>query len=142
MEALIVSIVDTAIAGENMAIAAESPGLGITFIGGIRNDLYRDRELLGLPQYTIPLFGMTIGVPASRNDVKPRMPLRNNTFTNRYDTSEAADLTEYQATTHAYYAGRAGNPQDTDWQQKMVNFFSAPRRAEVAKFVREQGFLV
>ena len=52
MEALTVAIVDTAIAGENLAVAAESLDLGICYIGGIRNDLTTVRDLLNLPKFT------------------------------------------------------------------------------------------
>ena len=38
-ESLLVAAVDTTIAAQNMAIAAESMDLGICYIGGIRNDL-------------------------------------------------------------------------------------------------------
>ena len=41
MEALLVASVDTTIAAEDMAVAAESLGLGICYIGGIRNDIAR-----------------------------------------------------------------------------------------------------
>lgn len=63
MEALTVAIVDTTIAAQNMAIAAESMGLGICYIGGIRNDIAKVADLLDLPELTVPLFGLTIGMP-------------------------------------------------------------------------------
>lgn len=96
MEALTVAIVDTAIAGENLAVAAESLDLGICYIGGIRNDLTTVRDLLNLPKFTVPLFGITVGKPTRKNAVKPRMPLHNNTFKNGYDRQAAQDLSEYQ----------------------------------------------
>lgn len=94
MEALTVAIVDTAIAGENLAVAAESLDLGICYIGGIRNDLTTVRDLLNLPKFTVPLFGITVGKPTRKNAVKPRMPLHNNTFKNGYDRQAAQDLSE------------------------------------------------
>lgn len=60
MEALTVAIVDTTIAAQNMTVAAESMGLGICYIGGIRNDTSKVAELLNLPELTLPLFGLTI----------------------------------------------------------------------------------
>lgn len=55
MEALTVAIVDTTIAAQNMTVAAESMGLGICYIGGIRNDTSKVAELLNLPELTLPL---------------------------------------------------------------------------------------
>lgn len=140
MEALTVAIVDTAIAGENLAIAAESLGLGICYIGGIRNDLAIVRDLLNLPKFTVPLFGITVGEPTRKNAIKPRMPLRNNTFKNGYNRQAAQDLSQYQAITQTYYAKRATHAQDTDWVWKMTDFFAEPRRKEMAPFLLEQGF--
>ena len=60
-----------------MAIAAESMDLGICYIGGIRNDLDTVAKRLSLPELTVPLFGLTIGVPETLNGVKPRMPFEN-----------------------------------------------------------------
>jgi nitroreductase len=140
MEALTVAIVDTAIAGENLAVAAESLDLGICYIGGIRNDLTTVRDLLNLPKFTVPLFGITVGKPTRKNAVKPRMPLHNNTFKNGYDRQAAQDLSEYQKITQAYYAKRSSHAQETDWIRKMTDFFAEPRRTDVAPFLLEQGF--
>lgn len=140
MEALTVAIVDTAIAGENLAVAAESLDLGICYIGGIRNDLTTVRDLLNLPKFTVPLFGITVGKPTRKNAVKPRMPLHNNTFKNGYDRQVAQDLSEYQKITQAYYAKRSSHAQETDWIRKMTDFFAEPRRTDVAPFLLEQGF--
>lgn len=140
IEALTVAIVDTAIAGENLAVAAESLDLGICYIGGIRNDLTTVRDLLNLPKFTVPLFGITVGKPTRKNAVKPRMPLHNNTFKNGYDRQAAQDLSEYQKITQAYYAKRSSHAQETDWIRKMTDFFAEPRREEMASFLLEQGF--
>jgi len=140
MESLLVSVVDTAIAAENMAVAAESVGLGICYIGGIRNDLARVSELLQLPAYTVPLFGMTIGVPLSQNAVKPRLPLANFTATDHYDAAQFTDLTAYDATMRAYYRNRPSHAKDLDWTTSQLAFFETVRRPEVATFIRRQGF--
>lgn len=55
-----------------MAIAAESLGLGICFIGGIRNDVEQIAEILDLPPYTMPLFGLTIGHPVANKEKRNR----------------------------------------------------------------------
>lgn len=140
MEALISGIVDTTIAGENMAVAAESLELGICFIGGIRNDLRRVSELLNLPKFTVPVFGMTVGIPTQHNGVKPRLPKANTVFQNQYNPSTATNLQNYNEVTANYYAKRNTNQQDTNWTQKMRDFFAEPRRQDVADFVRQQGF--
>ena len=140
MEALTVAIVDTTIAAQNMAIAAESMGLGICYIGGIRNDIAKVADLLDLPELTVPLFGLTIGMPKTRNEVKPRLPRANILSVNAYNRVTVSDLQAYNEQTSAYYANRSHHQKSTDWTQEMSNFLTKPRREDVAKFLKKQGF--
>ena len=111
MEALTVAIVDTTIAAQNMTVAAESMGLGICYIGGIRNDTSKVAELLNLPELTLPLFGLTIGLPNSRNEVKPRLPKANILSVNGYNHESLTDLSTYNEQTAEYYANRSQSRQ-------------------------------
>jgi len=141
MESLLVSVVDTTIAAENMAVAAESLGLGICFIGGIRNNLPQISKLIQLPKYTVPLFGMTIGVPTVKNAVKPRMPFKNFAATDHYDSSNFTDLAQYDAVMQEYYQNRPSHPKQMDWSTSQLDFFKTLRRPEVIEFIHQQGFL-
>ncbi|KAF1299211.1 NADPH-dependent oxidoreductase [Enterococcus sp. JM4C] len=140
MEPLIVSIVDTTIAAQNMAVAAESMDLGICYIGGIRNDVRKVSQLLKLPKYTLPLFGLTVGVPASRNKVKPRLLEKNQVSENYYPKEQFTDLTDYEKITKDYYGSRESNQRQASWSERNVAFFEEIRRPEIAEFLREQGF--
>lgn len=142
MEALMVAIVDTAIEAQNMAVAAESKGLGICYIGGIRNDIRRVAKLLRLPKYTVPLVGMTIGIPKHKNGLKPRLLQKNMAFVDHYDTAASADLTTYDKMMTRYYNERNSNHQATDWSTKMARLLSSPRRPDVEDFLKDQGFKI
>jgi len=74
MEMFIQAVVDAALAGQNAAVAAESLGLGICFVGGIRNRPLEVARLLKLPPRTFALFGLTVGYPAYQPKIKPRLP--------------------------------------------------------------------
>lgn len=139
-EALLVSIVDTTIAAQNMAIAAESLDLGICYIGGIRNDVPKIAELLGLPDHTLPLFGLTVGYPVTKNEPKPRLPKVNLVAENTYPKEVFADFTAYDAELEQYYSARSSNAQQADFSSKMAEFFSVTRRQEIAAFLAKQGF--
>lgn len=142
MESLMVSIVDATIAAQNMAVAAESLDLGICYIGGIRNDIDKVAKLLDLPPFTVPIFGLTIGYPVSKNDPKPRMPQKNQVAENHYPREQFANLGAYEEQTAAYYAKRGVNAQETSWCEKNILFFKEVRRPEVAEFLKKQGFLL
>lgn len=140
MESLLVSVIDTTIAAENMANAAESLGLGICYIGGIRNDINKVSQLLKLPKYTIPVYGMTVGYPNKKNQPKPRMPISNQVSQNTYDSLNFNNLDEYESITNKYYETRSSNQQDTDWIQKNLDFFKNPRRQDIGDYLKKQGF--
>lgn len=140
MEPFIVSVVDTTIAAQNMVAYAETQDLGICYIGGIRNDLSAIAQLVGLPKLTFPLFGLTIGYPQSRNEVKVRLPQAAILSTDHYQPLTKQIVDQYNQTTAAYYAHRGSNQQETNWQTKMTEFFREPRRPDVAAFMQSQGF--
>jgi len=140
MEALLLSTIDTTIAAQNMAVAAESMGLGICYIGSLRNNISQVAELLKLPDFTIPLFGMTIGVTSSKNQLKPRMAPTNQVATNSYNEDKFNDLSTYDQTVKDYYVNRKTNPADTSWTDKNLAIFKEVHRADVADFLKKQGF--
>lgn len=140
MESLLVATIDTTIAAQSMALAAESMDLGICYIGSLRNNIKQVAQLLQLPDFTIPLFGMAIGHPQTKNQLKPRMKKNNQVATNSYNETQFTDLTEFDQTVKNYYLQRKTNPATTTWSEKNLGIFKDIRRADVADFLREQGF--
>ena len=55
-EGLLVGAIDVALVSENVALAAEDMGYGIVYLGSLRNDVARVKEILDLPEYAFPLF--------------------------------------------------------------------------------------
>lgn len=54
-------------------------GYGIVYLGSLRNDVARVKEILDLPEYAFPLFGMAVGEPADDENgaPKPRLPFEH-----------------------------------------------------------------
>lgn len=141
MENLLVSTVDVALFAQNVALAAESKGYGICYIGGVRNQPAKISELLAIPPLVYPVFGMTLGVPAEHNQVKPRLPLSAILHKEHYDaTKYPALLTGYDQTMQAYYQSRSSNPKNEDWTQNMSQFISQLKRPHMRDFLNKQGF--
>lgn len=138
-EQLLVASVDTALMAQNVAVAAESEGLGICYIGGIRNDPREVSELLGLPDHVYPVFGMCLGYPAHQPDVKPRLPveaiLKQDTY--RDDREQVAAFDE---TMHAYYQSRKGGTKQSDWSHNLTPLFDTKLRPHMREFLIERGF--
>jgi hypothetical protein len=72
----LMAAIDATLAAQNAAVAAESLGLNMCFIGGLRNDAARVAELLKLPSGATAVFGMCVGYakPGVPSEVKPRLP--------------------------------------------------------------------
>src|SRR5690606_18557394 len=93
------AVVDAALAGQNAALAAESLGLGICFIGAIRNHPLEVARLLKLPPRTFALFGLTVGYPAREPRIKPRLPQEVTVHWEEYsDAGLEEGLAAYDAT--------------------------------------------
>lgn len=117
MDMFLQAVVDAAIAAQNAAIAAESLGLGICMIGGIRNDVPTVMELLRMPPRTFPLVGMTVGYPAQPAKLRHRLPQDVVLHREAYSDESLEDgLRRYDQVTDrsGIYAGRqvpvAGSP--------------------------------
>ena len=63
LDAFLMASVDAALASQNAVVAAESLGLAVCYIGGMRNRAAEVAELVGLPDLSYVVFGMTLGYP-------------------------------------------------------------------------------
>jgi len=141
VEHLISATVDTSLAAQNAAIAAESLGYGIVFIGGIRNHLDQLSQLLQLPELVYPVFGMCLGVPDQEPIVRPRLPQPLIVHHETYSTDHYQTLIEeYNNTNRSYMKIRSNGTNDESWTEKLAEKLSRPRRKELKKHLREQGY--
>lgn len=63
LDSMLMASVDTALASQNAALAAESIGLGVVYLGVMRNNAKEVSELLNLPKSSYVVFGMAVGIP-------------------------------------------------------------------------------
>ncbi|WP_163652287.1 oxygen-insensitive NADPH nitroreductase [Listeria sp. PSOL-1] len=138
-EKWLVAVIDATLAAQNMAIAAESMGLGICFIGGIRNNLRQVSELLEIPDYALPIFGLTIGHPAQNSAPKPRMPEELIYHENVYQKKDKSLYNEYDATIRAYYEKRTGGKRIENWTDQMARGTSHPTRLDIKSLLTEKN---
>ncbi|MEM7275167.1 MAG: oxygen-insensitive NADPH nitroreductase [Actinomycetota bacterium] len=140
-EQFIIATVDVALAAQNAAIAAEAQGLGICYIGAIRNDPAVVAEVLQLPRHVYPVFGLCIGHPAQDPEVKPRLPLAVILKDDAYDDEDDQALIEdYDETLRTYYRTRTGGTKDSTWTQEMARLADGERRPHMRAFLADQGF--
>ncbi|WP_018505642.1 nitroreductase family protein [Parafrankia discariae] len=104
LETTIVGFVDTALAAQNAAVAAESLGLGTVFVGAVRNRPEEVAAELGLPPHAVAAFGLAVGEPdpTERADVKPRLPRDAVLHRERYDIAADAHIETYDQRLSTY----------------------------------------
>ncbi|RPI58170.1 MAG: NADPH-dependent oxidoreductase [Chloroflexi bacterium] len=150
VESFLVAVIDAALAMQNAALAAESLGLGMCYIGAIRNHPAEVIELLELPRLVFPISGMTLGWPAARPSLRPRLPLEAVLHWERYDTGGEADaLAAYDQAMIAtgIYQGRQvpvpgceGEMEEYGWMEHSARRVSQPVRVHLRRVLAAQGF--
>ena len=138
-EQLLVATVDTALMAQNVAVAAESEGLGICYIGGIRNNPEAVSELLRLPAHVYPVFGMYLGYPAHQPEVKPRLPVEA-ILKEDYYTEDSDHVAAFDDTMQAYYQSRSSGNKNSDWSHNLTPLFDSKLRPHMRDFLVKRGF--
>ncbi|MHB1372330.1 MAG: nitroreductase family protein [Thauera sp.] len=111
-ELFLTAVIDTALAAQNAAAAAESLGLGTVYIGGMRNRPEEVARLLVLPPEVFAVFGMCVGTPdpAQPAAVKPRPPQRVVLHHERYALdSQDEGIEAYNQAMARFYAEQKMN---------------------------------
>lgn len=140
-EKFMVALIDASLAAQNACLAAESLGLGICYIGGIRNNLEAVGNILNIPERVIPLFGLAVGYPKDVTDKKPRLPLSHVYHENEYTTTNYdQQLTDYNNIISSYYKERTGGKRTDTWTAQMANMLEKKSRMYMKDYVEGQKF--
>jgi nitroreductase len=145
-EMFLMGTIDASLAAQNAALAAESLGLGICYVGAARNKPRELTALLHLPPRVFALFGLAIGIPAETDTaaVKPRLPQPEIVHRETYDTTLRDHWIErYNATMAGFYVSQHMNVQG-DWArhsaQRVASVQSLTGRHLLREFLNERGF--
>lgn len=150
VENFLVSAMDATIAMQTAALAAESMGLGMCYIGAIRNNPLAVADLLELPELVFPICGMTVGWPDEAPFKKPRLPLEAILHWESYGVDdEESLLRQYDQemfNTGIYgddlvpVPGEEGETRKFSWMERSARKVTQPVRAHTRKDAKEQGF--
>lgn len=137
VEGLLITSVDAALAGQNTLLAAESLGYGGVIIGLVRYKSVEIAELFNLPDYTYPVFGIALGVPNQKHDVKPRLPLENVVFEEEYQEQTSEAIEAYDRVQTEYAGVRA----TTTWSQRLAEQFGQPEPSSTRENLEQKNLL-
>jgi len=140
-EHFMIATIDVALFAQNCVVAAESLGMGICYIGGLRNNPAEVSSLLQLPEHVYPVFGLCIGYPDQDPDVKPRLPLSAVLMQETYDSSRLEPgIAAYDEHIRTYYKTRTGGKKNSSWSEEMRALVGKESRPHMREFLRSRGF--
>ncbi len=147
LEALLVGVIDAALAAQNAAVAIESMGLATVYIGGIRNKPEEVARELGLPPGVFPVFGMCVGYedPARPAAIKPRIAQPAVLHREQYRLEDQVrEAQAYDAVLAKFWAGEGMNPPA--WTRTIVSRVKTPAalhgRERLVEALHNLGFLL
>lgn len=145
LETFLVAAVDAALAAQNATVAAESLGLSTVYIGALRNDPLKVKELLGLPDGCMAVFGLCVGYASAdaANEVKPRLPQAAVLHREVYGCADEAALRSAYDVEMGAFSRRNEMVADT-WTRRVINRMGSLAamngRDRLADIVRAMGF--
>jgi len=114
---LLLAVCDAVIAAQNAVTAAESLGIGSCYIGDVMENCEKQRELLGLPEYVMPVGMVIFGYPTEQQirRIKPeRVAMEYIVHENGYKPMDDKKLEEM-------WTPRSGLKGYTEWMRAFCN---------------------
>jgi nitroreductase len=147
MDMFIMSTIDAALAAQNAAIAAEALGMGVCYVGALRNNA-EVCKLLNLPPLTWAVFGMAIGYPNPEDrrsgwQVKPRLPMREVLHMETWgEEGQRENINAYDRALGGFYddEGKVGRIGWGDFVAGKVLPWEQDGRERIRGVIEGQGF--
>lgn len=134
------AVIDASLAAERLVCAAEASGLGVCYIGALRNNPQGVADFFELPPGVVGLFGLCVGVPDINKDasLKPRIGQSSVYFEEKYRSSGLGD---YDLRMSKFY-DQEGMKGDVTWSmrsgRRVGESFLTGREA-LLPFLHKQG---
>jgi len=141
VEGTVVGTFDSGLSMGAAIIAAESLGLGIVPIGGIRNNPQGMIDLLELPEMTFPVAGLAIGYPNSNSRKKPRLPLNTFRHDEKYHTEHLEKEINNYDLLMVDYLKEINRSQEVNWSASVSSTYKQVYFPKVHPVMSKQGFV-
>ncbi len=138
----VASLIDAGLMAERLVCAAEAIGIGSCYIGGLRNDLPRIKDILGLPDGTFGAFGLCLGYPdpAELPPIRPRLAPEDFWFQEKYKTGvDTAELDGRMASAYAQVGLDAAVTYTQRSARRLSDGYLSGREGNKA-FAESEGF--
>lgn len=121
-------------------ISAESLGLGIVPIGGVRKNPGELIELLRLPEYTYPAVGLALGYPNDHSRKKPRLPFDTFKHEEFYQTNGLLESIDQYDKDMEEYLKEVGREKEGNWSKFTSGIYQSIYYPEVYPTMKKQKF--
>lgn len=147
-QSFMATAIDAMIFAQTFAVAAESAGLGICYLGTTTYNAGEIIEVLNLPKLVVPITTITVGYPEKMPELTDRLPLEAVVHYEKYNdfSNEKIDLLYSEKENSDFYKNFvAENNKETlaqvftdiRYSKKNNEFFSD----KFLKVLQQQGFL-
>ena len=121
LDSFLMASIDAALAAQNAAVAAESIGLGIVYLGVMRNIAKQVADIINLPEYSFVTFGMAVGLPddARTSSIRPRPAQPMVLHYNQYEQERYRKYLESYETAYQAFRRRQ-NMSDKTWTGSVI----------------------
>lgn len=140
VEGTMVGAFDAGLAMGGAIISAESLGLGIVPIGGVRKNPSEIIKLLGLPEYTYPTAGLAIGYPKDNSRKKPRLPFNTFKHEEKYKVDGLKESIDQYDTNMEAYLKEIGREVEGNWSKNTSNIYQYVYYPDVYPTMKQQKF--
>lgn len=146
-ETFLAAVLDVGLFMQNAALSAESLGLGMVMIGGLRDHPREIIRLLGLPRGVFGVSGMCLGFPAVKPARKPRLPVDEVLHWERYNSGERSGrLAAYDESIRSAGIYKTIDGERRSWTAVMARTSAkAPAeegRRRLREVLQEQGYVL
>jgi len=140
IESTMVGCVDVGLAMGSAIAAAESLGLGIVPIGGVRREPEELIKLLELPKYVYPVCGLVVGYPKDESAPKPRLPKEAVYHEEKYNINQKEMIDRYDEEMSDYMRKRTKGESDRNWSQGIASTYKFVYYPKVSASIKKQGY--
>ncbi len=145
IESVIVGAVDAGLVAQSVELILQSKKIGTCMIGGIRQDMKKVSEVLGITGLAFPVFSMTVGYPKEfmnkEDDIRPRVNKDSFLFIDQYNEQKVRDgAQEYNLNLNKWWEKRGYTEYNT-YKDSMNRFYSSYYLPNEFSELLEMGFL-
>lgn len=145
LDTFMVGAVDTGIAAQNAVASFEAAGLGVVYLGGMRNNSEAVAEELNLPPLTAIAFGLSVGFPDPTRPahIKPRLAPSVVLHREQYDATDEQESVARYNDMYAAFQKAEGLPGKR-WVDATLPRLESPKalhgRERLRDVLEKQGF--